>query len=193
MPSTNSSRHRDHPPSGAETRPRRPERGRAGRPPRRPARPAIPGHDPGAGRQGDAAADKQAGYVQVVKIGNYRQAATHAATEHGELACRSKPHREAAMTQISDDLDAATCRTCRAQLGLDQASEGPADSPRCSSWPSRSACARANSARSAGITSTWTRRSSTSGGQPAGTATPRTPECNHLPNSACEFTGMLMR
>lgn len=35
------------------------------------------------------------GYTLVVKIGNYSQAATHAATDTAELACGTKPRREA--------------------------------------------------------------------------------------------------
>jgi len=33
------------------------------------------------------ATGKPTGYVRVVKVGNYRQAATHAATGDGTLAC----------------------------------------------------------------------------------------------------------
>ena len=67
----------------------------------------------------DAATGKPAGYVTVVTIGKSRQAATHAATEAGELACGTKPRQDATVTQTGTDLDAATCRSCRAQLGLD--------------------------------------------------------------------------
>jgi integrase len=50
-------------------------------------------------------------------FGKYSQAATHAATTTGELACGIKPRREP--TRVSTDLADATCRLCRSQLGLD--------------------------------------------------------------------------
>jgi integrase len=90
-----------------------------------PGRPSRAMTQDQAGKVLDAATGKPTGYVAVVKIGNYRQAATHAATEQGELACGNKPRRDAALTQVSDDLDAATCRACRAQLGFDQTGEVP--------------------------------------------------------------------
>ncbi len=64
-----------------------------------------------------AASGTATGFVSVVRIGNYKQAATHAATEAGDLACGTKPRRQAITT--STDLADATCRSCRAQLGLD--------------------------------------------------------------------------
>ena len=67
-----------------------------------------------------AAAGQPAGYVAVVTIGKYRQAATHAAGAAGELACGNKPRNGATVTHVSDDLTAATCRACRTSLGLDQ-------------------------------------------------------------------------
>ena len=57
------------------------------------------------------------GYTVVLRIAKYPQAATHAATKTGELACGTKPQHEA--TEVSTDLADATCRSCRAQLGLD--------------------------------------------------------------------------
>jgi integrase len=57
------------------------------------------------------------GYTSVVRIGKYAQAATHGATETGILACGTKPKREA--TELSADAGGPTCRSCRAQLGLD--------------------------------------------------------------------------
>jgi site-specific recombinase XerD len=57
------------------------------------------------------------GYSHVVKFGKDAKAATHAATATGEVACGNKPRREP--TQVSTDLANATCRSCRAQLGLD--------------------------------------------------------------------------
>jgi integrase len=57
------------------------------------------------------------GYTTVVKIGKHAQAATHAATDSGALPCGTKPRR--GVTLISADVASATCRSCRAQLGLD--------------------------------------------------------------------------
>ena len=61
------------------------------------------------------------GHTLVVRIGRHAQAATHAATEMGELACGTKPRRQA--TQVSTDLADTTCRSCRAHLSLD--GDGP--------------------------------------------------------------------
>jgi hypothetical protein len=63
-------------------------------------------------------------YVNVVRVARYEGAASHAATAAGDLACGAKPHGKAADTPwlpvpVGTDLDAATCRSCRAQLGLD--------------------------------------------------------------------------
>jgi hypothetical protein len=57
------------------------------------------------------------GYRHVVRFGKDAKAATHAATHTGDLACGTKPRRE--HTQVSPNLADATCRSCRAQLGLD--------------------------------------------------------------------------
>ena len=73
-----------------------------------------------------------------------------------------RPRKNATIQHISTDLADATCHHCRNQLGLDGTS-ATAGWRRCSSWPSPSACDPANSGRSPGITSTWTRGSSTSG------------------------------
>jgi integrase len=61
----------------------------------------------------------EAGYTLLVKVGNCPAAATHAASPAGKLACGTRPHRKAAIQHLGDDLAAATCRSCRAQLGLD--------------------------------------------------------------------------
>jgi integrase len=73
-----------------------------------------------------AATGKPIGYVTVVKIGNYRQAATHVATEASQLACGTKPRKNATIEHISADLADTTCHHCRNQLGLDgtSASDG---------------------------------------------------------------------
>ncbi|WP_300614406.1 tyrosine-type recombinase/integrase [Trebonia sp.] len=59
------------------------------------------------------------GYVKVVKASKGRYGATHAATEAGELACGTKPHPDALITEMSREPKETTCRTCRAQLGID--------------------------------------------------------------------------
>ncbi len=52
-----------------------------------------------------------------------RAAATHAASETGELACGTWTRLGAPVTEIGTDLASTTCRFCRAELGLD-ADEG---------------------------------------------------------------------
>src|SRR5260370_35821411 len=54
-----------------------------------------------------------------VAFGKSRQAATHAAAEGRALACGTKPGRDATVARLGDDLMLVTCRTCRAQIGLD--------------------------------------------------------------------------
>jgi len=66
-----------------------------------------------------AASGQATGYVQVVKASKGRYGAAHAATENGELACGNKPGQGAPTTVIGTDLSVTTCRSCRAQLGLD--------------------------------------------------------------------------
>jgi len=54
-----------------------------------------------------------------VKASNGRYGATHAATETGELACGTKPHPNAPITDLSREIKETTCRSCRTQLGID--------------------------------------------------------------------------
>src|SRR6266567_4647246 len=68
-----------------------------------------------------AASGKATGYVRVIKASKGRYGATHAATEPGELACGTKPHKNAPITEVSREPKEATCRSCRAQLGIDEA------------------------------------------------------------------------
>ena len=72
-----------------------------------------------AGKVLRAASGQATGYVKVVKVSSGRYAATHAATETGELACGTWTRLKAPVTEVGTDLDATTCRFCRAQLGLD--------------------------------------------------------------------------
>jgi len=66
-----------------------------------------------------AAGGQPIGYVKVVKVSQGKYAATHAASESGELACGTWTRLDAPMTEIDTDLAATTCRFCRAELGLD--------------------------------------------------------------------------
>ena len=85
-----------------------------------------PGHPSRAMTEAQAAkvlktaSGKGTGYVMVVKASAGRYGATHAATETGELACGTKPHRNAPIIEVSRETKEATCRTCRAQLGIDE-------------------------------------------------------------------------
>ena len=65
------------------------------------------------------ASGKGTGYVKVVKASKGHYGATHAATETGELACGTKAHVNATITEVSREPKDATCRSCRAQLGID--------------------------------------------------------------------------
>jgi integrase len=67
------------------------------------------------------ASGKGTGYVRVVKASKGSYGATHAATEGGELACGTKPRKNAPITEVSREPKEATCRSCRAQLGIDEA------------------------------------------------------------------------
>ncbi len=67
----------------------------------------------------EAASGTGNGYVKVVKIGRYAEAAAHAADETGALACGTKARKNTTVTEVSADLADTTCRACRALLGLD--------------------------------------------------------------------------
>jgi integrase len=85
-----------------------------------------PGHPSRAMTQDQAAkvlktaSGKATGYVRVVKASNGRYGATHAATQAGELACGTKPHPNATITEVSREIKETACRSCRAQLGIDE-------------------------------------------------------------------------
>jgi integrase len=65
-------------------------------------------------------------YLKVIRIGEARTAATHAATEDDQVACGNKPRKNAKPAEISADLHDTTCRACRAQLGIDDSADaGP--------------------------------------------------------------------
>jgi integrase len=66
---------------------------------------------------------KPTSYVKVIKIGEAKTAATHAATEDNQVACRNKPRKNGTATQTSTDIKDATCRMCRTLLGLDESTD----------------------------------------------------------------------
>jgi integrase len=65
-------------------------------------------------------------HCDVVVIGKYRNAATRAISPEGDLACGTKPSKDATVTRLAADLADLTCRSCRAGLGLDGGTEDPA-------------------------------------------------------------------
>ena len=89
-----------------------------------------PGHPSRAMTEAQAAkvlktaSGKATRYVRVVKASKGRYGANHAATETGELACGTKRHANATMTEVSRELKDSTCRSCRLQLGLDDSDDG---------------------------------------------------------------------
>jgi integrase len=90
----------------------------------RPGRPSRAMTQEQAGAVLATSAAMATGYTQLIQIGRYKAAATHAASPAGKLACGTRPHKNTVIQPLGDDLAAATCRSCRAQLGLDGA--GPA-------------------------------------------------------------------
>jgi len=87
----------------------------------RPGRPSRAMTQDQAAKVLDVASGKASGYVKVVKIGKYGQAATHAANEAGVIVCGAKPRPGATVDEVSAELADTTCRHCRAQLRLDDA------------------------------------------------------------------------
>jgi DNA-binding HxlR family transcriptional regulator len=80
-----------------------------------------------------------------------RYGATHAATEDDTLACGTKLHEKARITEVGRYFEMTSCRLCRAQLGLDTpatrtsglAAGARADSPRLAHRSGQPGCARA--------------------------------------------------
>jgi len=66
-----------------------------------------------------AARGKPTAYVKVVRVGQSKYAATHAASETGQLACGTWTRLATPVIEIGTDLGTTTCRCCRANLGLD--------------------------------------------------------------------------
>ena len=91
----------------------------------RPGRPSRAMSEEQAGKVLKAATGQPIGYVKAVKVSRSRYAATHAATEAGEVACGTRPREQVPITEIGTDLSVVTCRTCCAELGTDdRVSEG---------------------------------------------------------------------
>ena len=87
-----------------------------------PGRPSRAMTQDQAGLVLDTASGTASGYARVVTISRKPgQGAAHAATQTGDLACGTKPRQDAAITQAGTDLTGTTCRSCRSQIGLDDA------------------------------------------------------------------------
>ncbi len=86
----------------------------------KPGRPSRAMTEEQAGKVLRAASGQVTVYVKVVKASKGRYGATHAATEAGEVACGTKPPKDAPVAETSTELKETTCRSCRAHLGLDQ-------------------------------------------------------------------------
>jgi hypothetical protein len=91
----------------------------------RPGRPSRAMNEEQAAKVLKTATGKTTGYIKAVKVSPGRGAATHAATEAGEVACGTRPRKQVPITETGTDLGVVTCRTCCAELGTnDRTSEG---------------------------------------------------------------------
>jgi integrase len=89
-----------------------------------PGRPSRAMSEDQAAKVLSAASGSATRYIRVVKLSQGRYAATHAATDAGEVACGTRARVKSPVVEIGVDLDAVTCRSCRAELGKhDRASE----------------------------------------------------------------------
>jgi integrase len=88
-------------------------------PPGQPGHPSRAMTEDQASKVLQAASGRPTGYVKVVKVSQGKYAATHAATETGELACGTWTRLSAPVTEIGTELASITCHFCREQLGLD--------------------------------------------------------------------------
>ena len=85
----------------------------------RPGRPSRAMTEEQASRVIEAVTGQPIEYVKAVKVSGGRYAATHAATETGEVACGTRPRKQVPVTEIGTDLGTVTCRICCAELGTD--------------------------------------------------------------------------
>ena len=126
-----------------------------------------------AGKVLEAAGGQPTSFVKVVKVGQAKCAATHAATEADELACGTWTRRGALVTEIGTDLATTTCRFCRANLGLDADANENRRLEALFVLSITLGLRPGNCASSPGTTSTSTTESSTYGAQRAVPATLR--------------------
>jgi integrase len=91
----------------------------------RPGRPSRAMNEDQAAQVLSAAGGSATGYVRVVKVSQGRDAATHAATAAGELACGTKARVRAPVIEIGTDLGTVTCLSCRTELGTDDSANEP--------------------------------------------------------------------
>jgi integrase len=88
-------------------------------PPGKPGRPSRAMTEEQAAKVLKVASGRNTAFGKVVKASNGRYGATQAATDSGILACGTRRHLKATITEVSRDLSDASCRSCRRQLGLD--------------------------------------------------------------------------
>jgi len=118
----------------------------------RPGHPSRAMTEEQASRVLKAAGGQATGFIKVVKVSQGKYAATHAATETGELACGTWTRLGAPITEIgtiSPRPPAASAARNSVSMPTRTKAGG---SKRCSCCRSRSACAPANCASSPGIT-----------------------------------------
>ena len=84
----------------------------------KPGRPSRAMTEAQAGKLLKTARGTVTGYTRVVKASNGRYAVTHAATETGQLACGTQPHKTPALLRWAANSKETTCRSCRRYLGL---------------------------------------------------------------------------
>jgi integrase len=84
-----------------------------------PGRPSRAMTEEQAAKVLSAAKNTATAYTRVVTFGKATTAATHAASDADDLACGTRPRKNAAIKEVSKDLATTTCRPCRSQLGLD--------------------------------------------------------------------------
>jgi hypothetical protein len=98
------------------------------------------------------ASGKGTGYVKTVKASKGHYDATHAATETGELACGTKPHANAPITEVSREPMAQRAAHAARNSASTKPTTPTSGSKRSSSCRSRSAYAPASCASSRGTT-----------------------------------------
>lgn len=105
-----------------------------------------------AGKGLKTASGQETGYVKVVKASKGRYGASHAATETGEMACGTKPRKDAPITDVSVELKETTVARAAPNSAWTTATNPTSGSKRSSSFRSPSAFAPESCASSHGIT-----------------------------------------